>query len=96
MLRVFDTFKNNKDDVALLWRPHPLIQTTLISMRPQLWEEYKRIVDIYRTEAWGIYDDTAELDRAIVISDGYYGDGSSIVELYKATLKPVMIANAEV
>lgn len=96
MLRVFDIFEKNKEDVALLWRPHPLIQTTLTSMRPQLWEAYKKIVDTYKTEAWGIYDDTAELERAIVLSDGYYGDGSSIVELYKATLKPVMLANAEV
>ena len=93
---VLRIFKENKDDVALLWRPHPLIQATITSMRPHLWERYSAIVDSYRSEGWGIYDDSAELDRAIVLSDAYYGDGSSVVELYKKTGKPIMIQNAEI
>ena len=89
-------FKENKDDVALLWRPHPLLQATISSMRPYLWEEYSQIVERYRSEHWGIYDDSADMDRAIAISDAYYGDMSSIVELYKKTGKPIMIQNAEI
>ena len=85
--RVFETFKEGRDDVALLWRPHPLMEATLTSMRPALWQQYKSIVDKYRTEGWGIYDDTPELDRAIAISDAYYGDWSSVVWLYKETGK---------
>ena len=94
--RNLEFFKDNLEDVALLWRPHPLIEATLTSMRPELWEEYKDIVDKYRSEGWGIYDDSAELDRAIAISDAYYGDPSSVVELYKKTKKPIMIQNADV
>lgn len=93
--RVFETFKEDRDDVALLWRPHPLMEATLTSMRPALWQQYKSIVDKYRTEGWGIYDDTPELDRAIAISDAYYGDWSSVVWLYKETGKPIMIQNCE-
>lgn len=32
----------------------------------------------------GIYDDTADMDRAIIIADAYYGDASSLVTLCKA------------
>ncbi|MCR5089519.1 MAG: hypothetical protein K6C08_08415, partial [Oscillospiraceae bacterium] len=94
--RVFDVFKENAEDVALLWRPHPLIEATLTSMRPQLWEEYKAMVEEYKVSGWGIYDDSPELDRAIAVSDAYYGDPSSVVQLYKETGKPIMIQNVEV
>ena len=93
---VFRIFKENKDEVALLWRPHPSIKATVESMRPQLWEEYDRIVKKYQEEGWGIYDDTADVDRAIVLSDAYYGDGSSVVQMYKETGKPIMMQNVEI
>lgn len=95
MKSIFETFKENRDEIALLWRPHPLIESTLTSMRPQLWEAYMAIRDRYLAEGWGIYDDTADIDRAIVVSDAYYGDGSSVVQLYQRTGKPIMILNVE-
>ncbi len=91
MESVFETFKNNKDEVALLWRPHPLIQATIESMRPQLWAEYQQIKDRYIEEGWGIYDDTPDVDRAVVLSDAYYGDWSSVVQLCKEKGIPMMI-----
>lgn len=96
MQDVFRVFHENQDEVALLWRPHPLIQATIESMRPQLWMAYRELREQYRAEGWGIYDDSADMDRAIVLSDAYYGDGSSLVHLYQKTGKPVMIQNPEV
>jgi hypothetical protein len=87
---VLDIFKT-RDDVALWWRPHPLNEATYSSMRPQFLAEYRRIVADYRHAGWGIYDDTADLHRAITWTDAYYGDASSVAALYKATRKPVMI-----
>ena len=92
----FEVFKENMDDVALLWRPHPLIPNTIKSMKPHLWAEYESIVNEYKSQEWGIYDDTADLDRAIAISDAYYGDGSSVVQLCQETGMPVMIQNVEI
>ena len=89
---VLETFKN-QNDVALWWRPHPLLRATFESMRPGLLAEYDEIVCEYRREGWGIYDDTVELERAIVCTDGYYGDWSSVVQLYEKTGKSVMIQN---
>lgn len=93
---VFQIFRERKDEVALLWRPHPLIKDTIESMLPDLWEAYQNIVQQYKQEGWGIYDDTADLDRAIAISDAYYGDGSSVVQLCQTAGLPVMIQNVDI
>ncbi len=90
---VFQVFYENREEVALLWRPHPLMESTIRSMRPALWEEYSRMVEKYRSAGWGIFDDSADMDRAILISDAYYGDGSSIVQLYQKTGKPILLQN---
>ncbi|MSU07776.1 hypothetical protein FYJ84_02070 [Veillonellaceae bacterium WCA-693-APC-5D-A] len=87
---VFDVFKN-RQDVALWWRPHPLMEATFRSMRPEHYAEYEQIVAEYKQAGWGIYDDTSELHRAIAYSDCYYGDRSSVVDLYKVTGKSIMI-----
>lgn len=82
--------------MALLWRPHPLIRATIEAMRPELWKEYEEIVRDYQEGGWGIYDDTADVDRAIALCDGYYGDPSSLVELCMKVKKPVMIQDVKV
>lgn len=96
MEAVFEVFRKNQDRAVLLWRPHPLIQATIESMRPQLWEAYREIRDRYIEEGWGIYDDSAELDRAVILSDKYYGDMSSVAQLYEKCDKPVLIQSIHV
>ena len=96
MEAVFKIFMEHQDTVTLLWRPHPLIKATIGSMRPQLLEHFDRIEQEYKKAGWGIYDDTAELDRAIAISDAYFGDASSVVHLYRETGKPIMIQNVDI
>lgn len=91
--RVFKKFKEQQNNVTLLWRPHPLTRSTITSMKPQFTEDYDRIVEEYISEGWGIYDDTSDMDRAVALSDGFYGDDSSIVQLFKKIGKPVMIQN---
>ncbi len=93
MQDVFRVFKKNTDDVTLLWRPHPLMKATIGSMRPDLVEQYNEIVKEYKSDGWGIYDNTTEMDRAIVVSDIYYGDMSSIVQLEKSKVKMSIIQN---
>ncbi len=93
MESVFQLFRENQSDAVLWWRPHPLIKATIESMRPQLYSEYEKTVRNYLKEGWGIYDDTADLNRAIRLSDAYYGDASSLVQLYQKTGRPIMIQN---
>ena len=96
MENIFSIFREQKDEVALLWRPHPLLEATVKSMRPQLWISYKQLVEQYKNEGWGIYDDTADLNRTIGLSDGYYGDRSSVIQLYQKTGKPIMIQDVDI
>lgn len=90
---VFRVFQEHKEDVVLLWRPHPLIKATIQSMRPELWKAYEKIVETYKQKEIGIYDDTADMDRALIIADAYYGDHSSLVTLCQAINMPIMIQN---
>lgn len=90
---VFNVFKENRDEVALLWRPHPLLKNTIERVFPELLDKYESIVSDYRNEKWGIYDDTSEFERAIVISDAYFGDRSSAIYIYERTNKKIMLQN---
>lgn len=95
MRDVFLVFQS-REDVVLLWRPHPLMESTLLSMRTELYTQYMDLKKWFQEEAIGIYDDTADMYPAIGISDAYYGDWSSLVWLYRETGKPVMIQDVEV
>lgn len=90
---VFSCFEN-REDVILLWRPHPLSKETINSMQPAIKEEYYRIETAFRNKEWGIFDDTSDINRAIALSDAYLGDAtSSIVPMYGITGKPILIQN---
>ncbi|MFC4303424.1 hypothetical protein [Cohnella boryungensis] len=91
---VFSVFRE-RDDVLLWWRPHPLNGTTYASMRPQLLVEYEMIVQEYKLGDFGIYDDSADSQRAIAMSDAYYGDGGSLMVLYALTGKSIMWQDIE-
>lgn len=91
MKHVMNMFRERKD-VVLWWRPHPLFQATLDSMRPALASVYREVVMQYQQEAYGIYDDTPGLHRSITWCDAYYGDSSSsLVALWLVTGKPLLI-----
>lgn len=69
---------------------------TAETMNPEAVEPYKQLVERYRKEKIGIYDDSKDLHRAINLSDAYYGDTSSVVELFRHQRKPIMIMNHDV
>lgn len=85
----------HNSEVVLWWRPHPLNDSTLDAMLPSIQKEYLSIIQKYQQDGWGIYDDTADLNRAIAVSDAYYGDGGSVPALYRETHKPIMFQNYE-
>jgi len=88
-------FKDQKDNIALLWRPHPLIESTLKSMRTELLDQYLALKATYISEGWGIYDNSPDIDRAILLSDVYYGDQSSVVLMFNKMKKMTMIQDTE-
>lgn len=94
MKKVFEQFEK-EEEIVLLWRPHPLYKATLKAMKPEIFPLFKEIEKKFKELEQGIYDESADLYRAIAISDAYYGDWSSLVELYKRTGKAIMIQNLQ-
>lgn len=82
---------STRNDIVILWRPHPLSEQTISSMRPQLLRDYYQIEHEFKTKNIGIFDQTPDIERAISISDAYYGDGtSSVIHMYGITGKSIM------
>ena len=78
----------------MLWRPHPLLEATLKSMREKYIPEFERIRDQYITEDFGIYDTTPDIEKTIALSDAYIGDGgTSVTSLFGMAGKPVFYLN---
>lgn len=98
MEKITDTlaFFKEREDCVLWWRPHPLYESTLASMRPEMLPVYRKIVENYMEEGWGIFDAGEDLNWAIAETDAYYGDGSSVVQLYEEAKKPVLYQNTRV
>lgn len=90
---VFDTFRE-RDDACILWRPHPLLESTFASMRPGEKAEFDRIKRYYIENDIGIYDDTPDMTDAISWSDAYIGDsGTSVTSVFGIVGKPLFILN---
>lgn len=80
-----------REDVILLWRPHPLIEATLMSMRPEMYKEYMEIKNSFIHRGKGILDETSEAGIAAVIADAYVGEStSSIVHYFGVLGKPIL------
>lgn len=88
---VFDCFRG-RDDACLLWRPHPLLESTFESMRTNHYPRFKELKQQFIEEGWGIYDDTPDITDTIALSDVYIGDsGTSVTSLFGIVGKPEFI-----
>lgn len=93
MIYVFDNFKG-RDDVCLLWRPHPLMDSTFDRMRPQYKQKYEDIKKAYIESGIGIYDTTSCIEDTIALSDVYIGDAAtSVTSLFGVAGKPMFMLN---
>lgn len=91
-LRMVLQYFEKRDDLLLLWRPHPLLEESLQSMQPQYLECYLQIKDFALKMKNLIYDTEAAAFEAICCSDAYIGDvSSSLVLSYGITGKPAYI-----
>ncbi len=94
--RVLNFFKARQSETVLIWRPHPLLMDTIDSMTPMLRQEYLRRISNFKEEGWGIYDETPDPNLAMALSDGYYGDPSSLLTVYRETGKPILLQDVDI
>ncbi|MBQ1194340.1 MAG: hypothetical protein IIX45_09540 [Lachnospiraceae bacterium] len=90
---IFEIFEDKKDSV-LLWRPHPLLESTIKAMRPALKKRYDILREKMEKMDNVIIDYSPNVSCAVAVSDMYIGEEtSSIVHLFGATGKPVFLLN---
>lgn len=87
---VIDVVEERRD-MALIWRPHPLIEVTISEMAPELEETYRRTIERCRNLDNCIFDDTPDMHRAMAWSDCFFGKYGSMLELYRHTGKPAVM-----
>lgn len=86
-----------REDVCLLWRPHPLLESTFDSMRPQFRPVYDALKKIFVENNLGIYDITPDIEESVALSDAYIGDaGTSVITLFGVAGKPIFILNDQI
>ncbi|MBD5550049.1 MAG: hypothetical protein HDQ96_02560 [Lachnospiraceae bacterium] len=90
---VFKCFEG-REDACLLWRPHPLMESTLDSMRKEFRPEFDRLKKYFIEHDLGIYDETPDIEYTIAQCDAYIGDSaSSVTALFGIAGKPLFILN---
>lgn len=82
--------RDNREEVALIWRPDLKAREALRKSAPGLWQKYRDIVQEYREEAWGVYDDSSEPECAVAVCDACYGDGGTVMNQCRVRKKPVL------
>lgn len=95
MLQVFKIFEK-RHDVVLLWRPHPLSDATINMVVPEIRNRYQKIIEWYRDNKIGIFDDSTDITRAVCVADAYIGEEtSSVVHLFGVLGKPIYVLNMD-
>ncbi len=78
------------ENIFILLRPHPLMEATLVSMRPHLVSKYKQMISDLKSNEKIVFDTNKNLDLAMKYSDAMISTYSSLVFKYLLTGKPVL------
>lgn len=88
---VFNTFIDNPQ-ACLIWRPHPLLDSTFSSMRPEFKGVYNSLKRQFVERKIGILDTNPDIEYTISLCDAYIGDaGTSVTSLFGMAAKPLFI-----
>ncbi len=86
----------DRDDCALIWRPHPLLKTMLKGRFPQCLDYVNSFEERVVNAKNGIVDEQADYFYAFACSDALLSTWSSLINEYMVTQKPVMIFQTQV
>lgn len=90
---VFKCFQG-REDACLLWRPHPLLDSTFVSMRKEYKPFYDQLKRFFIQNKLGIYDETPDMDQTIAFCDAYIGDSAtSVTAMFGVVGKPLFLLN---
>ena len=91
-----EIFKQYSENIALIWRPHPMMLEVANQLRPEISSSIRELMEYFTNADIGIIDTNPDPTTSIALADAYYGDPNSVMELFKLTNKPIMIENPDV
>lgn len=80
-----------KDNLVLIWRPHPLLQDTIKTLGKNKEEQYQQLIAVISKAENGIIDTGSDATNAISVSHAMISDYSSLVPQYTFTGKPIYL-----
>lgn len=92
---IMETFLN-RDDCALIWRPHPLLKNMLQDKFPELLEFIKYFENSVREADNGIVDEQGSYFESFNCSDAMISTWSSLINEYMVTQKPILIMQRKI
>lgn len=93
---VLSLLEEKQKDVAVLWYAETPQKSDMVMSTPEVWQEYRKLVEQYRKLGWiVVLDRTANVEIAVRLCDAYYGCAGDLARQCSADGKPVMIQNME-
>lgn len=95
MREVFCIFSENREEVTVLWKLHPLIKTTLEQSEQELYQQYCQLEQEFCESAFGICAGETPDEILAAFCDAYYGDASAAAQMCRRAGKPIMLQNCK-
>ncbi len=96
MDRVFAVFEENRDRMTILWQVSPEMPLVLVTYYRDLYDQFRNMVERFKTEDLGIYLESDDITKAVAVADAYFGDRDAAMYEVRKLGKPVMIQNVEI
>ncbi|MCR4779316.1 MAG: hypothetical protein K5858_10770 [Lachnospiraceae bacterium] len=87
----FKLFEKYSKYLVPVFRPHPFYRMTIAAERPQLLSVYDGLVNYFKEKELGIFDESADVSKTMVLCDAYLGDRSSLVQMMQVLGKPILV-----
>lgn len=85
---VIDVFSKD-DTIFVIWRPHPLMHSTLQRMGDSYYNRFLEIEKYFLKNKIGVLDTTADVGITVALCDAYVGESaSSLVDMFGIAGKP--------
>ncbi len=88
--KILEEYLGKKDTTALIWRPNKYLPEIIMKYRPELFDDFRVLLEFYISNDIGIFDEMPTPTPAIVLSDSYIGDECGVKELFKSTGKTIL------
>lgn len=94
--RNLEIFASNKDKIRVIWHPYEKSEEYMKLNDFELMDKYRQIIENYKKDGYGDFDESGDLKALADSCDAYYGDYSDAVYYMQESKKPVMIQNIDI